>query len=150
MAQAPCARCGGPNPPAAEVCQWCRASLVRPPTPPTGPVGYRPLELPGVPGPHRLNPLPATSNVVYYGVGIPLLVFGIIALLAAAAISSSVASFNSACSQNPVCTPEPDPSGGVAAVGVVLLLIGIILILYGATQGSGDASSLGPDVRNDW
>ncbi len=72
---------------------------------------------------------------VFVAVGIPLLIFGILALVAAAVVAQGTASFNQACAQNSLCTPEPDPSGGIAAAGVLLLVIAIVLIAYGASRG---------------
>jgi len=71
-------------------------------------------------------------------IGIVVLVFGVIALLAAAAISFGVTNFNHACAQNPLCTPQPDPSPSVTAVGIVLLLVGAIILGYGYTLRGGD------------
>lgn len=82
-----------------------------------------------------MSSLPETSPWLYYRIAIPLVIFGVIALGASAVIAQGVASYNSGCSRIPGCTPQSDPSGAVAAVGVVLLLIGIVLIVYGASRG---------------
>jgi len=63
--------------------------------------------------------------------GILLAVAGLIGLGVAAFVSQGVQSFNHACAQNPLCTPEPDPSGAITAVAVVLLVVGILLALGG-------------------
>jgi hypothetical protein len=116
------------------VCQWCGGSLVPPSSAPPGESGYRPLEIPSEPGRRGLTPLPTTSAWLYYRVSIPLVILGLLVVGIAAAIAQGVASYNSGCSKIPNCSPESDPSGGVAALGVVLLLIGIALIIYGASQ----------------
>jgi len=61
-------------------------------------------------------------------------------LVISAVIAQGVASYNSGCSNIPNCTPQSDPSGGVAAFGIILLLIGIGLIIYGASLRSGGSS----------
>ena len=126
------------------MCQWCKGSLVPPSSPPPGQSGYRPLEMPSALGQPRLTPLPTTSPWLYYRAGIPLVIVGFVVLGISAAIAQGVASYNSGCSTIPTCTPQSDPSGGVAAFGIVLLLIGIALIVYGASQGHRD-SDPGPD-----
>ena len=139
MAPAPCARCGGPNPPGARVCQWCQASLPAPVESVPGPGGYRSLELPsGSRGP-GLGSLPTTSPWLYLRVAIPLIIFGVIALGASAAIHQGVVTYNQGCSQIPDCVPQSDPSGGVAALGIILLVIGIALLAYALSlRSSGD------------
>lgn len=121
-----CGRCGGPNPGIAATCQWCGATLTPAPLP-IVPSGYRPLSLPEAPRGPSTSPAAAV-------VGVILILFGILLLVAAGVVSQNVASFNHACSQNPTCQgqSEPDPSGGFAAGGILLLIIGIIAIAYGA------------------
>ena len=125
-----CARCGGPNPPGATTCQWCSQQLEIAPPPATPTLEYQPLD----------SPVEAPTNSyapgLYYRVGIPLLLIGIVALIGAAVVSSGVSSYNQTCAQIPSCVPQSDPSGGIAAIGVVLLLIGIVIIVYGATRPS--------------
>jgi len=138
---APCARCGGPNPPGATTCQWCRAALVAP-GPPGGVYGsYRPLDLVTESDRAYLSApsdSPAAAAGLAYRIAIPFLFLGVVLLVVSAVISQQASSFNQACAQNPVCTPESDPSGGVAAGGAVLLLIGIVLVAYGLSRGRGD------------
>ena len=74
------------------------------------------------------------SSGAYYAVAIPVLFFGIIALLAGAAISQGVSSYNRGCAQIPNCMMQSDPSPGVYAIGAILLIVGVALILYGATR----------------
>ena len=137
MATGACGRCGGPNPPDAVACQWCDASLVRSDATPPSPAGYRPLDLPALPRESALTPLPTTSPWLYYRAGIPLTIIGIVVLIIAAVVAQGVASYNSTCSQIPNCTPQSDPSGGIAAFGVILLVIGLVVLGYGATRRSG-------------
>lgn len=93
---------------------------------------YQPLNLPDV------TPAGTTSPVLFYWAGIPLILSGVIALGAAAIIAQGVASYNQTCAQIPNCVPQSDPSGAVAGLGVLLLLIGILLIVYGATRRRTD------------
>jgi hypothetical protein len=74
---------------------------------------------------------------LYLRVSIPLILFGVIALGASVLIHEGVTSWDQGCSRIPSCTPQSDPSGGVAALGVVLLLIGIVLLAYGLNQRTG-------------
>ena len=66
--------------------------------------------------------------------GVVLILIGIGLLAAAAAAHQAVANFNQACSQNPICQPQADPSGAMTAGGVVLLLLGSVLAIYGAVR----------------
>ncbi len=136
MQTALCDHCGGPNPPGTTVCQWCAATLPSPTLPVADLGGYRPLD--ATPGLDRgsLAPLPTTSPGLYYRVAIPLIIFGVILLGISAAIAQGVASFNQGCVKIPGCTPESDPSGGVAALAVALIVIAVALIAYGASRGS--------------
>lgn len=140
MAPSACGRCGGPSPSGAVACEWCGAALfpVSPPLP--VPQGYRPLPVPAVP------PRDGSSSEVFYLVSIPLLVVGVLVLVAAALVSAGVNSFDRSCSQNPACqgNQPPDPSGAIAAGGVALIGVGVVMVGLGASRGSarsGDGSS---------
>ena len=146
MAQGPCAQCGGPNPPESRVCQWCGGSLALPSIAPSAQSGYRPLDIPSAPDRPGLTPLPTTSPWLYYRAGIPLVIVGVVVLGISAVIAQGVASYNSGCSAIPNCMPQSDPSGGIAAFGIVLLLIGIVLIVYGASQGQRESN---PELQGD-
>lgn len=65
-------------------------------------------------------------------VGILLIVVGLVLFAVAAVVHDGVQSFNNACSQNPTCTPQPDPSGAFVAAGAGVLVLGIILAIVGA------------------
>jgi uncharacterized membrane protein YidH (DUF202 family) len=80
---------------------------------------------------------PEALGIVLLIVGILVVLIGIGLLAAAVAAHQGVQAFNQACSQNPLCTPEPDPSGGLAAGGVVLLIVGIVLSIYGYVRRVG-------------
>ena len=69
-----------------------------------------------------------SGGLIFIIFGIMVLLAGIGALVVASVEASAAASFNSACSQNPLCTPVPDYSGSIAAVGVILLIVAFILI----------------------
>lgn len=116
MAPAPCAQCGGPNPPGATTCQWCRAAL--PAQPVVG--GYHPL-----PAPARSRPRSQLWRL-FLGLAAAALLAGIVLLASAALIHQQVTSFNRACSQSPPCpgNPEPDPSLGLTVAGIVLMALG--------------------------
>ncbi len=127
MAPGACARCGGPNPATATSCQWCGGALALAPPP----SGYQPLRLPAT---YR-RPYGSPGAVIG---GVLLIVFGLIALAAAAVVNDGVNSYNQACSQNPACqgNQQSNPSGGIAAVGIVMLIIGGGLIAYGVRRYS--------------
>jgi hypothetical protein len=123
-----CPRCGATNPVTSNVCQYCGGPLA--------PTNVR-TETPYVRTEDSFR-LVTSSDVSHPISGTLLLVLGIlfvvigIGLLAlAAGVHQSVESFNQACSQNPLCQPQSDPSGGLTAGGVVLMIIGIILAIYG-------------------
>ena len=136
MAAGACARCGGPNPGTSAFCQWCGAALAvsAPPIPATG--GYQPLP---PPAPYRR---PSGSPGAIVG-GVVLIVFGLIALAGAAAVNAGVNSYNQACSQNPACqgNQASNPSGGIAVVGVILLVVGGVLIAYGVPKHTSNTVS---------
>ncbi|HTP55323.1 MAG TPA: hypothetical protein VML53_01475 [Thermoplasmata archaeon] len=95
--------------------------------------GYRPLD----DGPR--NPLGATgtgpSGGLFYRVALPFLVLGVFLLIGGGIISQGVAAQNHLCAQTPMCPgPQPDPSGGFYAGGAGLLLIGVVLLIVGATR----------------
>jgi hypothetical protein len=77
------------------------------------------------------NFAPGVLGVIVAIFGIFAFVGGIVLLVISAAVASSVASFNNACSENPLCTPESDPSGGIALAGAVVLTIGILMLVFG-------------------
>lgn len=129
-----CPHCGATNPPRAAVCEYCGG-------------GLSPIVLPASTGgapaedSFRLVTAPGQSPS---GIGTALLIVGILVLLigigllfAAAAAHQGVVSFNEACSQNPSCQPESDPSGAITAVGVVLILLGLVLSVYGYIRRIG-------------
>ncbi len=126
-----CPHCGAPTLASAAHCTYCGSVLPNPA--PFGPPAFA--------GPPRYDPyrVPARDNeeeravgVVAIVLGAILLVSGVAALAAAAYVHDSIASFDSGC-QNP-CTPAPDPSGAIAAVGVVMLLVALVVIAVGATH----------------
>ena len=126
-----CPRCGALTLAGAAHCTTCGSALPNPA--PFGPPGFA--------GPPRYDPyrVPASHDeeeravgVVAIVLGAILLVSGVAALAAAAFLHASVASFNSGC-QSP-CTPAPDPSGAIAAVGIVMLLVGLVVMAVGATH----------------
>lgn len=84
-----------------------------------------------------------SGGLVFVYFGILALFAGIVALIAASLEASGVAAFNKACSQNPLCTPQPDYSGSITAVGVIFLVLALVLfgIAYSAyvSQQRADA-----------
>ena len=125
-----CPHCGAPNPTGATTCQYCNGALSTA-VPPTWSIGSPP------PDNYRLvTPSPSVSPlaVVLIVVGIVLVLTGIALLATAAAVHQSVSSFNQACAQNPLCQPQPDPSGGMAAGGVVLLVVAVVLMAIGGSR----------------
>ncbi len=131
MAPGVCSRCGGPNPHIASTCQWCGGSLAvaAPPS------GYQPILLPATYRRRSGSPGAVIGGVI-------LIVFGLLALVAAAVVNDGVTSFNQACSQNPACqgNQQSNPSGGIAAVGIVILIVGGGLIAYGVRRDEPSAS----------
>jgi hypothetical protein len=77
-----------------------------------------------------------SGGLIFVYFGIITLLAGIFALVAASLEASSVASFNSACSMNSLCTPAPNYSDEITAVGVILLLAAFLLfgLAYRAYQ----------------
>jgi hypothetical protein len=77
-----------------------------------------------------------SGGLIFVYFGIVVLLAGIFALVAASIEASGVASFNSACAMNPLCTPAPNYSGEITAVGVLLLVVALILfgLAYRAYQ----------------
>jgi len=130
-----CARCGGPNPPQSSFCQFCGAPL-------TGPVLFVPPPPSQVP-PGYFSPAPPNRDehegpgLVLLVIGILLIVVGLVLFAVAAVVHDGVQSFNNACSQNPTCTPQSDPSGAFTAAGVGILVLGIILTIAGAVVYRG-------------
>jgi len=131
-----CARCGGPNLPQSTFCQFCGAPLSG--LPPFAPP--RPTQVP--PDNFRLV---SSNRDEHEGPGIALLVIGILLIVVglilfgvAAVVHSGVQSFNNACSQNSLCTPQSDPSGAITGAGVGVLIVGIILLIIGVKLYRGD------------
>jgi hypothetical protein len=137
-----CPYCGALNPPGYNFCGQCHQALPgrggttgTPPPPPPPPSDS--FQLASV----QRSGSTTTFNVGRNVVGLICLYLGIIAalagigfLVAAEVAHQGTVSFNQACSMNPACTPAPDPSGAFAAAGVVVLIIGVVLALYGFTQ----------------
>lgn len=123
-----CAQCGGPNPPGASVCQFCRSPLTAlpPVEAPVVPAGEDTFRL--VTAKQAEHPM-ARFGMVYFGIA--LIVIGIILFAVGAAAHQSAQSFNQACSQNPLCTPQSDPSGGLYAAGAIVLVLGLVLVGVG-------------------
>ncbi|MGA7861997.1 MAG: zinc ribbon domain-containing protein [Thermoplasmata archaeon] len=141
-AQAPsqfCPFCGTSNPPGYNFCLQCHRAL-----PPAGPVA------PSAPAPEpdsfqlvtarrdattlSLNVGRGFWGILFLYLGIPMLLIGIGLLIGSVVVAQGVANFNQACSMNPLCSPQPDPSGAFAAGGVVVLILGIVLVAYGISQ----------------
>lgn len=129
-----CVRCGAPNPPLATVCGYCGNSL-QVPSPATG-------ALPAPrPDTFRLvttsQDNPSAGGLILLILGIIICLTGIGLLVGAVVVHQGVQTFNNACAQNPLCTPEPDPSGAMTAGGIVLLIVGLILAYYGYVRLNG-------------
>lgn len=77
------------------------------------------------------SPSASPAAVALIVVGIVMVLIGIALLATAAAVHQSVTSFNQACAQNPLCQPQPDPSGGMATGGILLLVLGALLMAVG-------------------
>jgi len=126
-----CPRCGGPNPPLSSFCQFCGSPLA-------GPLGFTLPPPPSVPPPN-FQPV-APNRDEHEGPGLALLVVGILLIVVglvlfgvAAVVHQGVQSFNNACSQNPLCTPQSDPSGAITGAGVGVLILGIVLLIFGVS-----------------
>ena len=131
-----CARCGGPNPPNASVCQFCQAPLPGIPPPvwlpeqPAGPDNFRLVT--------DEQPSHPVARVILLVFGILLFVGGLIMFGVAVAVHQSVQSFNQACAENPLCTPESDPSGAITGAGVAVLVIAILMLIVAGIFYAGD------------
>lgn len=130
LAPGRCARCGGPNPPQSSFCQFCG-------TPLSAPLRFEPPPPPAVlPDNYRLV---SSNRDEHEGPGIALLVVGALLIVAglvlfgvAAVVHAGVQSFNNGCAQNPLCTPQSDPSGAITGAGAGVLILGVILAIIGA------------------
>lgn len=131
-----CPFCGSTNPAGYNFCLHCHHAL-----PVTGPAGG--TAAPEPPDTFQLVTArpDATSMSVNVGqgfwgilflyLGIPMLLTGIGALVVASFVSQGVASYNQTCAMIPGCVPEGNPSGAIAAAGVVILLVAIVLVWAG-------------------
>jgi len=141
-----CPHCGATNPPDFNYCGQCHELL---PSLSSRPIGAAD-EVVAQPAPILSMRRAGSTTFVSLGrqapgllflyFGISLIIAGIGAFFAAYLEAQSVASFNSACSRNPICTPAPDYSGAIAGLGVVLLIIGLILTYIGWSQYSGGSA----------
>jgi hypothetical protein len=136
-----CPYCGALNPAGYNFCAQCHQALPGhgnatgpPPPPPPPPDSFQLASV-------QRSGSTTTFNVGRSVVGVICLYLGIISVLggigffvAAGIAHQGTVTFNQACSMNPMCTPAPDPSGGLAAAGAVVLIIGIVLAVYGFTQ----------------
>jgi hypothetical protein len=122
-----CARCGGPNPPTASVCQFCQAPLPLVPAP--GWISEQPAASDNFQLVTAEQPSYPVARVVLVVFGILLVVGSLILFSVAAVVHQNVQSFNQSCAKNPLCTPESDPSGAITGVGVAVLILGIILLI---------------------
>lgn len=134
-----CPFCGANNPAEFNFCGNCHRVLpakgVAPPAGPPPPSdSFQLVTSQTYNSATTLNVGRSTGGLVFLIIGIPLLILGILLLVAAGIAAAGTASFNQACSMNPVCTPASDPSGALAGGGVVLLLIGLALAGYGVFQ----------------
>jgi len=130
-----CGRCGGASPPLSSFCQFCGAPL-------TGPVLFAPPIVSQVP-PGYLPVTPPDRDehegpgLVLLVIGIFLIVVGLVLFAVAAVVHDGVQSFNNACTQNPPCTPQSDPSGALDAVGATLVVLGILMAVAGGVMYRG-------------
>ncbi len=134
MGPGTCPHCGAPFSFGAPRCEYCGAAL---PTPsPNAPMVTGP---PGSPDTFRLAPTTTSrGRGPAFGLGIGLIVFAVLLFVGAAVAQAGTQSFNQACAQNPLCTPAPDPAGGIAAGGAVVLVIGLVLLAYALSRGRDD------------
>jgi len=123
-----CPHCGAPNPVTAELCKYCggRIAALRPEAPLIGPPQRDDFQL--VTSEEPSSPI----GIVLLIFGILLIIVGIVLLAMAPSVHQSVQSFNNACSQNPNCQPQSDPSGGMTGGGAAAIVVGIILAAVGA------------------
>jgi hypothetical protein len=84
------------------------------------------------------QPSHPVARVILLVFGILLFVGGLIMFGVAVAVHQSVQSFNQACAQNPLCTPESDPSGAITGAGVAVLVIAILMLIVAGIFYAGD------------
>ncbi len=134
-----CPFCGTTNPPGFNFCAQCHHALpgaasASPAAPPPPQDAFQLVTAQRTGAGTTINVGRGAAGLFFVYIGLPLLLIGIMLLVVAGLVAQGAASFNQACSTNPLCTPAPDPSGGFAAGGVLILLIGIGLVAYGFSQ----------------
>ena len=134
-----CPYCGATNPPGYNFCQQCHRALPGTDPPSPGPPSTPPDSFQLVTAQRSgssttISVGRGAAGLLFMYIGIPLILVGIFLLIGASVAAQGAATFNQACSMNSLCTPAPDPSGALAAGGVLVLLIGILLAAYGFSQ----------------
>ena len=123
-----CPRCGKNNLPGGRFCQYCGGALSA-----ATPTRSAPVSPPN----DRLRlvtsepPTPSAGGIVLLVLGVVLALLGVGLLAGSVVVHEGVQSFDQVCGQNPLCHPEPDPSGPMAVGGAVLLIVGILLAVNG-------------------
>lgn len=136
-----CPYCGAMNPASFNFCGTCHRALpaAEGGSPSLGDVPrqddpFQPNSSSGQSGARTFDISPRVGGLVFVYISIGLIIGGIGFLAGGAVESASAASFNHTCSSNPQCTPVPDFSGVLYALGAVVLIIGIALLVYGIRQ----------------
>jgi hypothetical protein len=141
-----CPYCGATNPAGYNFCQQCHKPLpasgsTAAQTPwPTPADSFQLVTAQRSGSATTLNVGRGTAGLLFIYLGIPFLLLGIGLLIGAGIAAAGTASYDATCSMIPNCTPAPDISGGLAAGGVVVLLIGILLMAYGFSQYRSQSS----------
>ena len=131
-----CPGCGATNPSSATYCQQCQQALPSPgvvsrgSTPPsTDPLSLLEGRRIGPVGP--LGAVLGGAGLLWFALGIAMAIIGIFLLVAATLVVLVANASDQNCSMNLLCATSPGLHVAFVVTGLLALLIGIVLIIYG-------------------